>query len=103
MTTIALLLSLSLAFAQDAPAEDVPAAEATEEAAAADALPAYVYTAEAVTLVRWLGDDATSASVDAGRRIEVVLEDGDMVRVRSGTDFGWVSRDKLTTEAPEQP
>lgn len=103
MTKLTLLLSLSLAFAQD-PTEAVAAdAVAAEEAAGADALPAYVYTVESVTLARWQGEDASSATVDAGRRIEVVLEDGDMVRVRSGTDFGWVSRDKLTTEAPEQP
>ena len=104
MTVI--LLSLATALAQE-PSPQAPSAEvATEEAAEApevEALPAYVYTTEAVTLVRWLGGDAPSAELDAGRRIEVVLEDGDMVRVRSGTDFGWVSRDKLTAEAPEQP
>jgi hypothetical protein len=97
-----ILLSLATALAQE-PAPQAPAAEEAVEAAEASALPAYVYTTEAVTLARWQGSDTASAQLDAGRRIEVVLEDGDMVRVRSGTDFGWVSRDKLTAEAPEQP
>lgn len=96
-----ILLSLAAALAQQPTSIDISAD--AEVAAAVEGLPAYVYTTEAVTLVRWLGDDASSAQVDADRRIEVVLEDGEMVRVRSGTDFGWVSRDKLTTDAPEQP
>ena len=100
---LASILFLLAALAQDAPPAELPQVELPEEDVESQALPAYVYTTEAVTLLRWLGNDTPAAQVDAGRRIEVIVEDGDMVRVRSGTDFGWINRDKLTVDAPEQP
>jgi len=103
------LIFLSVALAQtptvitDAAGTIVDLAEVLAAEAATDALPQYVWTTEAVSLTRWQGDDTTAASVDAGSKIQVVLEDGDMIRVRSGTDFGWISRDKLTTQEPTAP
>ena len=98
------LIGLFSALAQQPPVVEVPPDNAgTEEPLTEASLPAYVYTTQAVTLLRWLGNDTPSGQVDAGRRIEVIVEDGDMVRVRSGTDFGWVSRALLTVDAPEQP
>jgi hypothetical protein len=95
------ILSLSnLVHAQDADA----AAEAADAAAeaATDKLPPYVWTAAAVTLQRWPGVEGSSAAVEAGRRVEVILQDGDQVRVRSGTDFGWLPLAQVSATEPAQ-
>ncbi|MEL6346703.1 MAG: hypothetical protein AAFV53_26555 [Myxococcota bacterium] len=103
MLTLTLTILLSgLASAQEADAP--PTKDAAEGAAEAVGLPAYVWTARAVDLVRWQGTDGNSATVDAGKRVEVLLEDADtgLVRVRNGTEFGWVPRDALSIEEPAQ-
>ncbi len=56
-------------------------------------------------LVRWpaavMEDAPTTARVDEGQKVEVVLRDGDQVRVKAVEDFGWVAADKVTDEDPE--
>jgi len=94
---IALLLSASPLSAQQPPAS---ADTSTGAAAEAPGLPQYVWITEQTELKRWLNKDGTSANVNAGRRVEVILESDDFVRVRSGTDFGWIARDKLSLLDP---
>lgn len=49
------------------------------------------YVTSTTVMKRWPDGAETSASLDAGDRVEIVTQRGGLVRVRSGTDFGWVS------------
>ena len=93
----ALSVGAAPAHAQD---DTAPAGDAVAEAPTT--LPQYVWTTEAVTLVRWPGTEGSSASIEAGRRIEVILQDGEQARVRSGTDFGWLPVSKVSATEPAQ-
>ena len=91
----ALLFSL-FAFAQDA-----------TEAGDAAPLTGYVWATEPLKPVRWPGSTVTVTDVELNERVEVVLVDGDMVRIRKNLDFGWVPTsgltaiDPITAELPE--
>ena len=96
-----LLLLLTTAFAQ-APTEPVDGALPALTLSAPAATTAYTrYLTEPVTLVRWLGADATSGALAQGDAVEIVTTSADgMVRIRRGTDFGWVKASVLTETAP---
>lgn len=84
LTRVALLLGLALggpALAQDAPA--------AEEAA--DELPRDGYTLDTVELTRWSDSEVVVKQLGGGEKVEVVAEQGDHLRVRVGTTFGWVA------------
>ena len=75
-----LLLLLSTAFAQEA------------------------WLTEPVDLVRWPdGEPITVKALKSGSKVEILVQDegADLVRVRSGIEFGWVPAGALTLEQPE--
>ena len=84
----ALLLSL-ISFAQDAP-----------EAGASLVLSGYVWATEPLKPVRWPGSTVTVTDIELNERVEVVLVDGDLVRIRKNLDFGWVPASALTAADP---
>jgi len=65
--------------------------------------PAWV--TEQVESTRFADAEHPGPPLDEGDRVEVVLRDGDRVRVRKGTRFGWVPAAVLTDQAPatEEP
>ncbi|MFT5687138.1 MAG: hypothetical protein ACI8RZ_008095 [Myxococcota bacterium] len=85
----ALLLSF-FAFAQDA----------TEAGTDPAPLTGYVWATEPLQPVRWPGSTVTVTDIELNERIEVVLVDGDQVRIRKNLDFGWVPTASLTAEDP---
>ncbi len=85
MTALMLICSLGLAQEETAPP-----------------LSGYVWTTEEVTLSRWLDADLTSGQVSEDTRVEVVLVDGDQVRIRSGLSFGWVPLTALDPSSPDE-
>lgn len=94
---LALLVWIPAAFAQDpaAPAEATQAE--TQE-------PETLYTTGEVGLLRFPGaaggDNPVVKSVAADTAVTVVYREGELVRVRSGADFGWAQASMLTDEAP---
>jgi len=58
-----------------------------------------------VELQRWpetvIEAPPITAEAAAGDKLEIVLEDGDIVRVKKDGDFGWVPADALSKDAPE--
>lgn len=71
------------------------------------ASPAYAETRWAASPAdgtRW-SDASGGATVHlvAGDEVEVLATQGALVRVRKGTDFGWVAGTALTTTAPATP
>jgi hypothetical protein len=83
----ALLLSL-LSFAQDTTAQ------------AALPLSGYVWATESLKPLRWPGSTVTVTEVAQDERVEVVLVDGGLVRIRKNLDFGWVPAASLTASDP---
>ncbi len=77
----------------------LPGAAAAEDA----------WTTRAVDALRWPGQAPVSAKLDAGAQVQVVVRDAGLVRVRHGSDYGWVPEDTLSptppvpTEAPDAP
>ena len=63
-------------------------------------LPQYVWTTAEVKLKRWPDAEAISATLAPDRKVEVIYEDGDWVRVRDVLNFGWAPRASLTATAP---
>ena len=59
------------------------------------------YATAAVDLARWPGSDVISTALKAGDKVEIVVDDGDLVRVRRGAEFGWVKASALSDTAPE--
>ena len=51
-------------------------------------------------LLRWPDAKQISASFDEGTKVEVVVRDEALVRVRVGADFGWLPPDALLSEDP---
>ncbi len=56
---------------------------------------------QATSGVRWPGEKGVSVTLKEGEEVEVVAENADksLVRVRKGTDFGWVDATMLTAQA----
>lgn len=50
--------------------------------------------------VRWPDITTVSVSLAEGDKVEVLVRDGDKVRVRKGTSFGWVPATALTDAEP---
>lgn len=70
------------------------------------------FSTPALAEARWVsvaGDAArwpdagspVSVRLVKGDEVEVLVDRGALVRVRRGTDFGWVASSTLTVEAPE--
>lgn len=55
------------------------------------------------TGVRWLDATTVSVNLSEADRVEVLVRDGDKVRIRKGTDFGWVAASALTNVEPVAP
>lgn len=53
--------------------------------------------------VRWPDVTTVSVTLAEGDKVEVLVRDGDKVRVRKGTDFGWVAATALTNVEPTVP
>ena len=56
---------------------------------------------QATSGVRWPGEKGVSVTLKEGEEVEVVAENAEkgLVRVRKGTDFGWVDATMLTAQA----
>ncbi|MBL8617650.1 MAG: hypothetical protein JNM72_18730 [Deltaproteobacteria bacterium] len=103
-------LVLLLTFARPAWAQPAPAAPATATSAAASGAAAgaaapvevakVVYALAPAQGLRWPGAEARSLPVEAGARLEIIAEDGDLIRVREGTRFGWLPRAAVTSTPP---
>lgn len=92
-----LLLSslLSPAFAQPAPAAGGGLPAMVDALQASEGLPKRA-ALESITLQRWPGGAETTITLEVGDEVEIVARgDGGLVRVRKGTDFGWVAEAKL--------
>ena len=70
-----------------------------QEAAAGD-VPREAYATGALDAKRFADSDVTAVAVAAGSKVEVVAEDGDMVRIRYQTSFGWVAASDVSDRAP---
>ena len=69
---------------------------------AAPAADSVVLTQDA-TLKRWSQGEAVVAELTAGTPVVVILEDGDMVRVRKDLDFGWIPAAALASADDAAP
>ena len=69
--------------------------------AAAGDVPREAYAAGALDAKRFADSDVTAVAIAAGSKVEVVAEDGDMVRIRYQTSFGWVAASDISDRAPE--
>lgn len=56
-----------------------------------------------VDAVRWPDGAAVAVKLGTGDQVEVLLRDGDRVRVRKGTDFGWVAASALSVTPIDKP
>lgn len=54
-----------------------------------------------VELLRWPDKTHVSARLNLGDHVEVLLHDGALVRVRKGTDFGWMPAAQLSATEVE--
>jgi hypothetical protein len=77
---ITLLLTLSLAFAQN--------------------VGDFRFTTDEVKLLRYSDAVEISATVKKGTKVEVVAKGETLIRVRSGRDFGWLPSELLTEDKP---
>lgn len=91
VSVIALGVAGPVAFAQPAPAP-APSQPAAGVPAAPAAPARLVWATTPLAGLRWPGAAAVSLSAEAGARLEVVAEEGDLLRVRLGTSFGWVPK-----------
>lgn len=59
---------------------------------------------EDLTLIRWPGAKLSSGTLAKGDEVQILARGaGGMVRVRKGTDFGWVAEAKLGPVATPTP
>lgn len=61
------------------------------------------WATEAAALRRWPAGTAPAgfvASVQAGQALEVLVREGAEVRVRAGSEFGWIDSRLLSAEPP---
>ncbi len=57
-----------------------------------------------VELLRWSDAAYVSAKLDQGAKVEVLVRDATVARVRQGGDFGWVALSQLSAiEVPSVP
>jgi hypothetical protein len=87
VSLIAVGVARPAAFAQPAPSQPAAAVPAAPAAPAR-----LVWATTPLSGLRWPGAAAVSLSAEAGARLEVVAEEGDLLRVRLGTSFGWVPK-----------
>jgi len=99
LPSLSLLLSTALAQAPAAPTAplSVPAALPTLKVDAPALDPARQREAlEDAVLLRWPDGKETSLELKKGDAVELVAAgDSGLVRVRKGTDFGWIDASKL--------
>ena len=62
--------------------------------------PTEAWTTREVPLHRWNDGAIVVATLEPSARVEVLVADGTLTRVRRGVDFGWIPSDAITTEAP---
>ncbi|MFN7145230.1 MAG: hypothetical protein ACK4YP_15760 [Myxococcota bacterium] len=62
-----------------------------------------LWAAAPVEGVRWPDVTTVSVTLAEGDKVEVLVRDGDKVRVRKLTDFGWVPASALTNVEPVAP
>lgn len=62
-----------------------------------------LYAATAAEGVRWPDVAVVTVDVAPGDPVEVLARDGDRVRVRKGTAFGWVPAAALVSTPPATP
>jgi hypothetical protein len=55
---------------------------------------------EGVQAKRFLGEEVVGPFFEAGTRLDVLVEEGEWIRVRKGEDFGWVELKSITKEEP---
>ncbi len=55
------------------------------------------------TSKRFPGEAVDGPAFEQGERVEVIVADGSLVRVRQGDRYGWVPESVLTIEAPAAP
>ena len=77
---ITLLVTMSLAFAQD--------------------VGDFRYTTDEVALKRYRNSEEVSTTVKKGVKVEVVAVGKQLIRIRSGRDFGWLTAKQLSEEQP---
>lgn len=56
-----------------------------------------------VDLLRWPDKEHVTVSLDKGEKVEVLVRDASVARVRRGTDFGWVDLGLLSATEVEAP
>ena len=59
-----------------------------------------VWMTEDVQAKRFLGEEVVGPFFESGTRLDVLITEGDWVRVRKGADFGWVELKSVTEEEP---
>ena len=59
-----------------------------------------LYATQAVEAVRWPDTSFVTARLEPGDAVEVVIRNGDLVRIRDITDFGWVPAGTLSIHPP---
>lgn len=69
----------------------------------AAALAEDLWTTGEVVAKRWADGAQTTVTLAPETKVEVVLRDRDLVRVRYNQDFGWVPAALLTNVAPAKP
>lgn len=67
----------------------------------ADALAEDAYTIAETPSTRFPDADVAGPSFDANLRVEVLVHDGDRLRVRDGDDYGWIAASAVTASAPD--
>lgn len=62
--------------------------------------PSVAWSVEAVDLQRFSDAEVKVGALSPGDRVEVLIIDGPLARVRKEVTFGWVPLDKLSAEEP---
>lgn len=97
LLTLLLLSSLTLA-----PARAQTPATTSFSLTTASAAPEQRTVLQDLALIRWPGAELTTGDVKAGDVVDVILRDGELVRVRKGTTFGWLPATALGELAQAQ-
>ena len=69
-------------------------------ASAQEATPEVVWAKAEVKSVRFADDTVAGPTFERNAQLEVILREGNRVRVRQGDDYGWIPASTVTTEAP---